>query len=277
LREIKRNKRDYILTIQARGGEIIVRPPIRINFQVDKSDEGQLNKVQMTIYNLSERNRLALVKDSEEQKTIPVNLSVGYDGRFETIYKGTILTGSNERRGPDIITTISGLDGGADGLFSFTNRTVEGGERAVDACLADMPNTTIGKINTRPVLSRPKVLVGNSLKLIEETIGEDETWYIDNEQLFIIKDNEVVSNFIPVVSAATGLVSTPAREFSKVTFETKINPAIKLGGRVNLVSTTAPYLNGIYKVRTMSYAGDNFGDAWNQVCTGMLIKNAVVI
>ena len=95
MREIKRNKRDYILTIQARGGEIIVRPPIRINFQVDKSDEGQLNKVQMTIYNLSERNRLALVKDSEEQKTIPVNLSVGYEGRFESINKGTILTVSN--------------------------------------------------------------------------------------------------------------------------------------------------------------------------------------
>jgi hypothetical protein len=254
-----------------------VRPPFRVAFQVDKSTSGQLNKMNIVIYNLAEQNRLTVVKDSEENKRIPISLSVGYDGRFETIFKGSIKTGANERQGADILTKIIALDGGTDGLESFTNRTVEGGARAVDACLADMPNTGIGKINVRPILSRPKILVGNSLRLIEDTIGPGESWYIDNEQLFIVSDDEVTSNFIPVVSAATGLISTPSRESSEVTFETKINPTIKIGSRVDLRSATAPQLNGVYKVNIISYAGDNFGEAWNQVCTGKTANNVRVI
>lgn len=244
-----------------------MRPPIRVNFQIDKSIRGQLNKMQLSIYDLTEQNRLALVKDAEDSRRIPVELSVGYDGRMETVYKGNIQTGANERKGPSIVTSIMGLDGGTDGLGSFTNRTVEGGQLAVDACLRDMTNTSVGKITARPTLSRPKVLVGNSLRLIEDTISPAETWYIDNEQLFIINEDEVVTNFIPVVSAETGLISTPTKEFNEVTFESAMNPSVKIGGRVNLISKTAPYLSGVYRVETISYAGDNFGDNWSMTCT----------
>lgn len=276
--QIKRNKRDFILSFGIRGGVVTVRPPFRISFNVDKSIYGKLNKMRLQVYGLSEQNRLALVKDAEEKnKRIPVELSIGYDDRFETIFKGTIQTCANVRQGPEIVTEIEGLDGGIDGLHSFTNRTVEGGARAIDACLQDMTNTDVGRITDRPVLSRPKVLVGNSLRLIEDTIGPDETWYIDNEQLYVVKDTEVVSRFIPVVNAATGLISTPSKESNEVTFETILNPTIRIGRRVSLQSTTAPHLNGIYKIETISYAGDNFGDAWDQVCTGKLAKGVTVL
>jgi hypothetical protein len=264
--------RDYILTFGVRGGTVTVRPPHRITFNVDKSTRGGLNKARITIENIEESKRLQLVKDAEDQKRITVELSVGYKGSIEPIYKGTILTGSNERQGASIITNIESLDGGFDGLNSFTNRTVEGGRRAVDAALSDMPNTTVGQINERPVLSRPKVLIGNSLRLIEETIGENETWFIDNEQLYIISDSEVVGRFIPVVSAETGLISTPTRKNKEVTFQTKMNPSIKLGGSAKLISQTAPHLNGTYRVDVIGYAGDNNGDAWDQTCTGFLIS-----
>ena len=278
MQEIKRSNRDYILTIGIRGGEVTVKPPLRVSFQVDKSIKGSLNEMRLSIYNLSEQNRLAIVKDAEDNSTvIPISLSIGYEGRLETIYKGTIQKASNQRQGADILSMIVGLDGGIDGLKSFTNRTVEGNERAVDACLSDMPRTAIGKISERPPLTRPKVLVGNSLRLIEETIGPNETYYIDNEQLFIVGDSEVVANFVPVVSAATGLINTPSRESSVVTFQTMMNPSIKIGGRVNLVSTTAPHLNGVYKVSTISYAGDNEGPDWSQVCTGTLANEVTVL
>ena len=269
---IGRIRRDYILTFGIRGGTVTILPPTKISFNVDKSTRGQLNKMQLAITNLGESNRLQLVKDAEDQKRIPVSLSVGYKGKTELIYKGTIQTGDNARQGADIITNIMSLDGGFDGLKSFTNRTVEGGRRAVDAALSDMPNTTVGQINERPVLSRPKVLVGNSLQLIEDTIGNDETWYIDNEQLYIIKDNEVVGRFIPIVSAATGLISTPTRQNKEVTFQTKMNPSVKLGGSAKLISATAPHLNGTYRIDVINYTGDNYGDAWDQTCTGFLIN-----
>jgi len=269
--------RDYVLTFGIRGGELTIRPPKRISFTADKSIRGQLNKIELMCYNLAEKDRLQLVKDAEDFKRIPVSLSVGYKGSLESVYKGTVKIGNNERQGADIITKISGLDGGFDAENSFTNRTVNGGELALDSALLDMPNTTIGKINERPVLARPKVLVGNSLKLIEETIGFGETWYIDNEQLYIVADDEVISRFIPLVSAATGLISTPSRQNKEVTFETRMNPSIKIGNRSQLESITAPHLNGIYRIETISYSGDNYGDAWNMVCTGVLVGKVKVL
>jgi len=124
--------------------------------------------------------------------------------------------------------------------------------------------------NGSPVLTRPKVLVGNSARLIDDMVGPGETWYIDNEQLFVIKDTEVTSGLKPVVSAETGLISTPTRDSSLVTFETLMNPTVKIGGLASLKSATAPHLDGIYRIETISYSGDTYGAAWTQTCTGTL-------
>ena len=271
--------RNYELEISFDGDAqaVVIKPPLRISFQADKSIRGQLNKIRIQAYNMLESRRLRIVKDPEERKRININLRVGYKDALETVYKGTVHQCSNERQGPDIITTIEGLDGGFDFLNSYTSRTVEGSERAVDACLSDMSNTATGKITERPVLTRPKVLVGNSARLIEDMVGPDETWYIDDEQFYILKDNEVVSRFVPKISPETGLISTPTRKMQEVTFSTLMNPSLKIGHRVDLESTTAPYLNGVYKIDTISYQGDNFGDEWSQTCTGRLAAGVKVI
>ena len=274
---IPRFNRTYTLEIDIGKRTEIIKPPMRISFEVDKSTSGGLNKANIQLYNIEEGKRLALAKDAEQKKRIPIRLSCGYEDRQELIFKGTIFTGGTERQGPELVTTIESQDGGFDFTNSFTSRTVEGGRRAVDAALQDMPNTGVGKITERPVLTRPKVLVGNSAQLIDEMVGPGETWYIENEQLYIIKDNEVTSRFIPVVSAATGLISTPTRESKLVTFQTLINPTVKIGRRVQLISTTAPYMDGVYRIETITYSGDNYGDAWSQTCTGRLGEGTVVL
>ncbi|MDF1593740.1 MAG: hypothetical protein P1P89_19710 [Desulfobacterales bacterium] len=263
-----RFNRDFELKIEALGGEITITPPMRIQFQADKSIYGGLNKIQVQLENLEERKRLALVKDAEQNKRIPFQLKVGYEGQLKLMFKGTVHKGSNERQGPDLISKIEGLDGGFDFLNSFTSKTVEGAQKAIDECLADMLNTSKGKITQRSELSRPKVLVGNTAKLIEDMVGPNETWYIENEQLYIVKSDEVVERFISLVTAQTGLISTPSRENQQTTFETLMNPAIKIGNLVNLKSQTAPYLDGVYRVETISSQGDNYGDQWSQTCTG---------
>jgi len=265
-----RFSRNYVLVITVDGRNVVITPPMQIVFGVTKSIHGGLNKMNIQITNLAESKRLSLVKDAEQRKIMPIGLSVGYQDRIELIFKGTIHTGSNSRQGPDLLTSLECLDGGEDFLNSFTARTVEGGRRAVDAALEDMPNTGTGKITDRPVLTRPKVLVGNSARLIDDMVGPGETWYIDNEQLYVIKDNEVTSGLKPVVSAATGLISTPTRDSKLVTFETLMNPTVKIGGLASLKSSTAPHLDGIYRIETISYSGDNYGAAWTQTCTGTL-------
>ena len=108
------------------------------------------------------------------------------------------------------------MDGGADALGSFTSKTVKGDNKnVIETILVDMPNTQKGKITQGKSTIRPKVLVGNSADLIERTLAPDEDFFIDNEQLYIIKKNEVVDEFIPVVNALSGLIDTPRNEEKK--------------------------------------------------------------
>lgn len=264
---MSRFDRNFLLTIDAPGRQIVVEPPRRIVFTLDKSSAGGLNKLNLEVYNLKEANRLAIVKDAEQDLRIPLELRCGYGSKIETIFKGTVHRGSNDRDGVDFISSFECLDGGYDYLNSYTSKTVQGKDVAVEQLIADMPNTSIGKITEQIELTRPKVLVGNPVQLMKRYLADDETFYIDNEQVFIIKKNEVVSGYVPNVNVKTGLKATPQKQNQKVTFETLLNPALKLGGRCNLASTVAPYLNGIYKIESMSYTYDQDGEAPSQRAT----------
>jgi hypothetical protein len=247
----------------------VINPPMRIVFGVDKTVGGGQSKATIRIYNLQESNRLALVKDAESQKYIPVSLAVGYNGSPRLIFKGNMFKGSNRREGPDMVTELECFSGGYDLRNSFTSRTVRGGS-PIDALLSDMPNTGKGKLTAQQALIRPRVLVGSSMKLIDDAIPPGATWYIDDEKLYIVKADEVISSYIPVVSAETGLLNTPTREMQKVTFETLMNPTIKIGGLCQLETVTAPHMNGTYRITEIGYSGDNYGADWSQQCTGML-------
>lgn len=272
-----RFERNYQLTIGIGNRAVIVRPPLRIVFAIDKSLDPSLNKAAIEVYNLKESNRLSIVKDSDDQERIPIILQIGYNGTLQTIFQGNIERSSHQREGADFISTLDCLDGGTDFLYAFTSRTVRGKDTALSEILKDTPNTRRGRITEQRAITRPKVLVGNSFQLIQESLDPDEDWFVDNEQLYIAKRDEVVSNYVPVVAASTGLLNTPEREEKETTFETILNPSIKLGGRVQLKSATAPYLNDVYKVTKISYAGDYDGDVWTQSVSGEVVPNVRVI
>jgi hypothetical protein len=274
---LSRFERDYELTVTVDGRSFVVTPPMRIAFDADKSIRGGLNKLTCKVYNLQESKRLALVKDAEQQRNIQFSLKVGYEGDLRLIFSGSVFTGENSRDGADIVTTLDSIDGGFDFLNSFTSRTVRRGELTVDEVLKDTPNTRKGKVTAQRPTVRPKVLVGNSYRLLDSVVGEDETLYIDNGQVFILKDTEVVSRFIPEVSAETGLISTPSRKANVVTFETLMNPTVIIGGLCKLTSVTAPHLNAVYRVETINFSGDNYGQDWKQTCTCLLAPSYEVL
>lgn len=272
----KRFIRDYELILTLTSGEVVqIVPEIRVQFEVSKSVRGGLNSCTIKIYNLSDSKRKKLVKDKEDFRIrMPFLFKAGYT-KLENLFKGTVFEASSVRSGSDFITTIKSLDGGFDFINSFTSKTVT--NNAASNIINDMPNTQQGRISARKDLIRPKVLVGNSAKLIEDNLEDDETYYIDEEKLYIIKDDEVTSNYIPLIQASTGLLNTPLRKNREVTFNTTLNPSIKIGGLVELKSSTATHLNGIYKVITIKYKGDNYGSDWSQECICMLSQKYKVI
>lgn len=268
--------RDYELIITLTSGEVVkIIPEIRIQFEIEKSIRGGLNSCKLKIYNLSKDKQQKLIKDKEDGTVrLPFIMKAGYD-KLETLFKGTVFEASTTRSGSEFVTSIVSQDGGFDFLNSFTSKTVTNNkpENIID----DMPNTQVGKLTQKKELVRPKVLVGNSAKLIEDNLEDDETYYIDEEKLYIIKEDEVISSYIPLVQANTGLLNTPVRKNKEVIFSSLLNPAIKIGGLIELKSEYATHLNGIYKVVTVKYKGDNYASDWSQECTCTLAQDYKVI
>lgn len=269
--------RDYQLTIGVGSQAVVVVPPINITFSATKSTDVALNKLILKVWNLRQSNRLALVKDEEEDEYIPLELSVGYQGRMQLLFRGSVHKGEHQREGADFVNTIECLDGGKDALSSFTSVTVRGKDQAIRAALGDMPNTAEGAITPHAQLVRPKVLVGNSARLITDMLDDDEAMFIDDEQLFVLRNDEVRSDLAPLVTARTGLMNTPQASKGEVTFQTIMNPTLKVAGLCQLESVTAPDLNGVYRINQINYSGDYTGDDWTQMVTAKRAPNYKVV
>lgn len=272
----KRFKRDYLLTVGVGSQAVTVRPPFRITFDANKSISGGLNTLNVNTYGLKASTKQQLIKE-EGPGYVPIALEVGYVGGRELVFKGSIYIGEITRAGPDVYNVIQAKDGGVDFIQSFTNATVLSKGDAIDAILGNMPNTERGKITDLQEIIRPKVLVGPSVELIGNMVSGEASYFIDNEKLNIIKENEVVSSFAPLVAASTGLKNTPTIDKGRITFQTWMNPTIRVAGLVNVQSVNAPYLNGLYRIDNIKYSGDLEGPDWSQVCTGLRVTDYKVI
>lgn len=259
--------RDYRLFIRFTKTDVVeIKPPLRIQFEGKKTIISDINELKIKIYNLDLTKRNKLIKDkaqqSEEDKYLQVVLQVGYDTLVD-IFIGNIFEVGSAKVGADQITTLVCKDGGFDFRNSFTSKTVAPSISVVEELIKDMPNTKKGKISTPAQRVRAKVLVGATADLIQQNLTEDETFFIENEQLNVIKTNEILDNFAVEVSSATGLLNAPLKQETFVIVETLMNPAIKAGGQVQLISEVLE-LNELYRVETIEFSGDYRGQDWKQ-------------
>ena len=295
--------RDYRLTVGIGNLAVIIEPPITVSFKALESvSKKSLGKLSVSISGLKPSTRLQLVKSEDDEKYIPVRLEVGYDGRLRQVFQGSVKSGAVKREGPAHVVSLECEDGGHDFINSYTSRTVRGKDQVVDSILQDMPNTKKGSVTKQQALIRPKVLVGSSSKIISDTLAPDESFFIKDERIHILKANEVTSGNIPVVNARSGLLNTPqatkisaqddggkkaktptnepdtdpagnkgadsstlARQSKgQIVFDTKLNPMLVIGGLCALESVTNPGLDGVYKIYQIETSGQNNGAAWHQ-------------
>lgn len=295
--------RDYRLTVGIGNQAVIIQPPITVSFKALESvSKKSLGKLSVSINGLKPSTRLQLLKSEDEEKYIPVRLEVGYDGKLRQVFQGSVKSGAVKREGAIHIVSLECEDGGHDYINSFTSRTVRGKDQVVDSVLQDMPNTKKGSVTKQQALIRPKVLVGSSSKILTDTLAPDESFFIKDERVHILKANEVTSGNIPVVNARSGLLNTPqATKISaqddggkkakmptnepdtdpagkkdtdsstlaksskgQIVFDTKLNPMLVIGGLCAVESVTNPALNGVYKIYQIETSGQNNGAAWYQ-------------
>ena len=267
--------RDYQLIVRLSETESIdINPkdnlvePLRITFEGEKSATSQgLNKLNISIYNLKKETRDRIFKDKENRiDYFQVILLVGYKNtQKDTVFKGDIFQAFTEKKDNDYITNIICDSGGFDYKNSFTSKTLTKQDDVVDQLLKDMPNTQKGLITTTgDQIPRMKVLFGSTVELINQEAGVNANWFIDDEKLYILKDDELISDVAVNLNSNTGLLGVPTRANTLVEAVTLINPSIRLRGLVNLLSSEAKNLNGLYTVDTIKFSGDTRGESWYQ-------------
>ena len=259
--------RQYRLFIRFTATDVVeITPPLNIKFEAKKTIISDVNELKLQIFNLNLDKRNKLIKDKAQQsgneKYLQVILQVGYSTLVD-VFIGNVYEAGSSKVGADWITTLVCKDGGFDFRNSFTSKTVAPSIDITDELIKDMPNTNKGKISRPNTRIRPKVLVGNTTNLIEENLQDDEAYFIDNEKLNVIKNNELLDDFAVEVSKDTGLLNAPLKQESFIICETLMNPVIKVGGQILLKSSIIE-LNNLYRVDTMQFTGDFRGQDWKQ-------------
>ena len=272
--------RSYSLTVKKGNRVIVIEPPLRIAFDgIKNTGQGVgvgANGFNFEVYGLGKESRDMFFRDPiiDQRSRTYFDFKVGYDGNLKTIFSGTLYRGVVKLTDNGYVCTANCFSGGAGYIGAFTSKTVTTKQGAIDAAVKDIEKeddtAKSGFIEKFKDLVRPKVLYGSSSKIIEDSLQDDEEFYIDNGLITIKKKGKAVGNFVPLVDAESGLMNTPERESLRINFDTILNPNIRLGGNFKLESKVAPIYNGIYQAIAISYSGDTEGADWKQNVTGAI-------
>ncbi len=264
-------KRNYVLTVETapRSSEYItIKPPFTIEFDVQRNALSSANVCKFTIYNLSQKNRDRILKDWMNPSDIrKVYFNAGYgDGpNFPLVFTGYISLAQSVRRGVDFLTNIECFDGGdAYSNANLSNTQFSKGtsnKTIVQNMISQMKpyGVEMGAVGDIPgTISRGNSFAGNAIESIQAITGgaDNSGFFIDNGKANYLSDNEhIAATDIPVISSASGLLGTPVREQTFLTFDILFEPRLFIGQKIKLDSLTAKNYNTYYKVISLHHRG----------------------
>lgn len=256
--------RTYTLTIQTQDEKgnptdeaLIVTNPMTIDFSVDRSIYAGLNSLDVTIYNLAPKNRNLLFQDVYGINYKHIILEAGYQGQGQTIiFNGNIWSAYSERQGVNILTKIHAIDG-LSSQYSKVNTTLQKGETLQTVINTLNNSMTDLKTGTQSIqnytFNRPVVLNDNSFRLLK-TYTNDNV-FIDMKTINIMKTDDVIEGYVPLINDASGLLATPQRKDATLSVTMIFEPRLLIGQVIEIQSSVAPQFDGQYKIYGLKHSG----------------------
>lgn len=256
--------RSYYLTVQAdqEGKEFVdITMPLTMSFHIRRNVNATANTASITVLNLGKDTRNKIYLDNYKTMYYKhIELRAGYSLGKETlplIFKGNIQTAYSKRNGVDYETNIEALDGGFAYVNGYSSRQFAQGttdKQMLKTLAADLPHIECGKIGDFNFsLTRGNAIDGPTLEYFS-TISENH-FFIDLEKVNCLLDNEGFEGNIKVIDADCGLLGSPLRQESFLTFEMIFEPRLQIGQFVELRSKTEDIYNGTYKVIGIEHSG----------------------
>lgn len=253
------------------GNTIANTAALRIAFDVTKIAVGAANKGTVTLYNVSQDTRTALVRGYQ------VILEAGYQGLTERLLAGTVFKATTKREGPDIITTLDVIDGLKSLLYATFDRSYPKGT-TLAKILADIakamdaqPGTVLG-IPAKTFARGYHVhgLCRDALETLLKPYSLEAS--INNGKLNIIPRRASLGTTAIVLSPQTGLLGIPSVAQTAIEFEALLNPKLVPGQLVRL-ETANPNTSGFFKIRSCKMHGDTHAANWTVSCQGVRATN----
>lgn len=281
--------RSYYLTVQVEDGKdefVHITMPMTIHFHIKRDINSSCNTATITVLNLAEDTRRKVFLDNYKNMYYKrVELRAGYPDiglkasridkerawEFEQvlplIFKGNIQNAYSRRNSVNYETTIHALDGGfayVNGYSSrqFAQSTTD--KQMLNTLVADLPHIEKGKIgNFNVSLTRSNTLDVPTIQAIQDI--SEGNWFIDLETLHCLLPNEAFEGNIKVLDASCGLMGTPLRQESFLTFEMMFEPRLQIGQAIEVKAETETIYNGTYRVVGVEHTGI-ISDAQSGAC-----------
>lgn len=250
--------RSYRIVIDPKDGgdPIVIGLPLTVRFWIKRNTMASLNYLSVDIYNLGRDLRDRIFQDRFEVRDRTITFEGGYDS-LTVVFSGIIFEAGSAREGNNIITRIEARDGNFDVGSTQTYQAIEKGKTVKDVIeflIGEFPTLERGEVGDFPeVLQRPVTLNGNTYDLLKKY--SDGSVFIDNNRIFVLKNDEAIEGDIPVIDKSTGLLETPRRDDGFLSISTLFEPRITVGQVVDLESVIEPVYNGQYKVVGIMHQG----------------------
>lgn len=261
--------RNYKLTVETQNGELLViEPPFRIDFDITRNVLTSANICSIRIYNLSQTNRNNIRFNKMDTGLYrSIELKAGYNNNIPVVFTGNITQAWSIREGVNFITSVECFDGG----FAFNNGSIFQSFPAgtsvssiIDAHLNNLPHVTPGVVGAQYTqdaqgnsytIGRTNSFNGNTIDSLS-TLAPNGL-FIDNQVANILGDSECLRGEIQIINSSSGLLGTPVREQTILTFDMLFEPRVKAGQLIQLDSLegtpqTANF-NGFYKIVSVKH------------------------
>lgn len=255
---------------------IAIATPLRISFDLSKGEFSLANIGTITINNLSEQTRKA-IHISESKSPFVAYLETGYvdNGGLQLLYYGDVVDVSHNIEKPEVVTTITVMDGHnaiKEGKVNISYRKgtpiskiIKDTSNALGLPLnvifnyVDLPSTSIdGSLS----------FVGNAATFLDRLCDENGlTWSVQNGSLKICSLGQT-DNTDPLQTVLIGspkrlyknMISQSLNDFSGYEFNCLLSPKMAPNGRVTIQSLEVPETT--LKIAEVKHVGDTQGEDW---------------
>jgi hypothetical protein len=266
--ELGHDKRRIKIQIDTIAIEGVVSPGLRVVVKATKTLKKEPNKCDVTVYNLNPAHRAALTKSARPV----VVVTAGYEGQLTQIFYGQAIHVRHERRGADILTTVTNNDSGDKSQKGRIHQSFGPNTKAGDVlrALTKAMGVKVGNLNdavrklnagkAASIYGDGFTFDGHAPYYLEELCrSAGLEWSIQDGALQVLDIGKALAAKAIVVDESN-LIDTPTVSSKNVVEFTTFLQGDLLPGRQ--VQVKHPFAKVTARIEKAQYTLDSYADDW---------------